>query len=241
MSALSLSLNNEQPQPQSWRKTSSPMAPSFTSSLSSVSPKVPSPTLRQPRRPSPLSNNSFGSQDPESAMLSENDETEPNAVASTSSSGPQLVSRSLSSARPPLRRGSGSEVEDELDEDSPKFEGHALDDLASKVDQNKAVLSDLKADSAVSCDKSTNRAEKLSAQTSVAPYRAKPQFPRSAPPRPFTLRLSPLTTTTNGKVSAPHAGSGAKPPQRQKLIVPKKGWKMSFDLGLTQSEFAREQ
>lgn len=93
--------------------------------------------------------------------------------------------------------------------------------------------------------------------------RPKPSFPRSAPLRPLTLTLSSSSgmnpnssspsssLTLGGRYSTPHAGmmssksqsgglGGRKSDQgRQKVIVPKKGWKMSFDLGLTQSELAR--
>ena len=86
--------------------------------------------------------------------------------------------------------------------------------------------------------------------------RPKPSFPRSAPLRPLTLTLSSSNASsgpnsvvgTGGRYSTPHAGmvgagaagKSASQQGRQKVIVPTKGWKMSFDLGLTQSELARE-
>lgn len=93
--------------------------------------------------------------------------------------------------------------------------------------------------------------------------RPKPSFPRSAPLRPLTLALSSSHTTgssgsgpgvnsvvgTGGRYSTPHAGmssaqgknsAAAAAAGRQKVIVPKKVLRMSFDLGLTQSELARE-
>lgn len=89
--------------------------------------------------------------------------------------------------------------------------------------------------------------------------RPKPSFPRSAPLRPLTLaslshsggpNSGPIVVGAGGRYSTPHAGmmaagagagAGGKGGQgRQKVIVPKKMLRMSFDLGLTQSELARE-
>lgn len=88
--------------------------------------------------------------------------------------------------------------------------------------------------------------------------RPKPSFPRSAPLRPLTLAsLSHSGGSSSGPIlgaggrySTPHAGmmaagagagaAGKGGQGRQKVIVPKKMLRMSFDLGLTQSELARE-
>jgi hypothetical protein len=89
--------------------------------------------------------------------------------------------------------------------------------------------------------------------------RPKPSFPRSAPLRPLTLASlshsggssSGPMLGAGGRYSTPHAGmmaagssgagaAGKGGQGRQKVIVPKKMLRMSFDLGLTQSELARE-
>lgn len=89
--------------------------------------------------------------------------------------------------------------------------------------------------------------------------RPKPSFPRSAPLRPLTLASLSHSGGSNsgpilgagGRYSTPHAGmmaagssgagaAGKGGQGRQKVIVPKKMLRMSFDLGLTQSELARE-
>jgi hypothetical protein len=91
----------------------------------------------------------------------------------------------------------------------------------------------------------TNRLDHHSNEASLFAPKPKPQFPRSAP-------LRPLTSSHSRSLLLPHSGGrqhglpvgldGPKArcqPHRQKLIIPKKSLRMSFDLGLTQSELAR--